>query len=74
MELYCDKQAERNMIQSIIPIGSILGLIIVNSLSDIKGRKFAFILVQIVGIVGVGCNSKIMQWLFSEDSYQPYGL
>jgi hypothetical protein len=61
MELYCDKQAERNIIQSIIPVGSILGLIIGSSLSDFKGRRFALILVQIVGIVGVGCNFKTMQ-------------
>jgi len=57
MELYCgDKQEDRNIIQSIMPIGSILGLIIVSSLSDIQGRKFALIFVQIVGIIGVGCN------------------
>jgi len=59
MELYCgDKQVQRNIIQSIIPIGSILGLLIVNSLSDIKGRKFALVFVQIVGIIGVGRNCK----------------
>jgi len=61
MELYCgDKQEDRNIIQSIMPIGSILGLIIVSSLSDIQGRKFALIFVQIVGIIGVGCNWKFM--------------
>ena len=68
MELYCgDKQEDRNIIQSIMPIGSILGLLIVlliswvNSLSDIKGRKFALIFVQIVGIIGVGRNCKNIQ-------------
>jgi len=53
MELYCDKQVDRNVIQSIIAIGSIFGLIIVNSTSDILGRKFALIFIQIVGILGV---------------------
>jgi MFS family permease len=42
--------------QSIIPIGAVFGLIVINRISDKFGRKMAIILCQFVGIVGVGCN------------------
>lgn len=61
MELYCDKQLERNIIQSILPVGSMFGLIFTNCLSDIKGRKFALILVQVIGILGVGRKFEIIK-------------
>lgn len=50
--LYCDEQFDRNLIQAVIPIGAIIGLIIVNFISDSKGRRYALILVQAVGILG----------------------
>lgn len=44
MELYCDQQYKRSIIQSSLAIGSLMGLIIMNVLSDLKGRKLALVI------------------------------
>lgn len=43
MRLYCSEQYKRSLIQSSLAIGSLLGLIIMNVISDIKGRRFALL-------------------------------
>lgn len=56
MGLYCDMASARVLIQSIFPIGSFIGLIVVNLLSDTRGRKFAFQLTLSICLVGILCN------------------
>lgn len=56
MELYCEQQTQRNVIQAINPIGSIFGLFIVNFLSDYKGKKFALIIAQMVAMLSIVMN------------------
>lgn len=56
-ELYCDRQSSRDIIQSSLFVGSVLGLFIMNMVSDIKGRKFGFIVSLISAEVGVGCKN-----------------
>ncbi len=56
MRLYCDGQIDRNLIQSISSIGSVIGLFVVNSVGDWKGKKIAMILALSVGIIGVLCS------------------
>lgn len=53
MGLYCDMESARVLIQSIFPIGSFIGLIVVNLLSDTRGRKFAFQLTLSICLVGI---------------------
>lgn len=59
MGLYCSEgQVDRNIIQSISAIGSIIGLFVINMTSDIKGRKAAMILalsVASLSILGIFC-------------------
>ena len=43
-ELYCDRQTERNIIQSSLFIGSVCGLFLMNMISDMFGRKFAYLI------------------------------
>jgi hypothetical protein len=43
------------MIQAALPIGSILGLLIMNVISDLKGRRFALIIALSVAIAGIIC-------------------
>ena len=52
-KLYCDRQYERTLIQSVASIGSFFGLIIINYISDKKGKRTALIVSQIFGIFGV---------------------
>ena len=43
--LYCGEKADdRNLIQSMVGLGSLFGVIIVNILSDFIGRKFSYLL------------------------------
>ncbi len=52
LRLYCDGQTDRTFIQSSVSIGAILGLLVVNYVSDNRGRKVALLLVQSVAILG----------------------
>lgn len=60
-ELYCDNQTYRNLVQSTLYIGSILGLFIMNMLSDTKGRKYSFILSWAIANTGIICTTLIIQ-------------
>jgi len=42
--LYCDRQTERDLIQALLSVGSLLGLILMNVISDIRGRKLALVI------------------------------
>ena len=55
--LYCENQTYRNLIQSTLYIGSVIGLFIMNMLSDTKGRKFSFVLSLAIANVGVLCKN-----------------
>jgi len=56
MRLYCEMNSARVLIQSIFPIGSFIGLIIVNLLSDTRGRKFALQLTISICLAGILCT------------------
>lgn len=43
MGLYCSQQYKRSIIQSSLSVGSLLGLVIMNVLSDLKGRRYALL-------------------------------
>lgn len=55
-DLYCDNQTYRNLIQSTLYIGSVMGLFIMNMLSDTKGRKFSFLLSWGIANIGILCK------------------
>lgn len=53
-KLYCDRKDDRNLIQSLYGLGSMLGVVFVNFISDYNGRKFSIILsiaVQVVSMI-----------------------
>jgi MFS family permease len=58
--LYCARQGERELIQSLLSIGSLLGLITMNFLSDIKGRKFALIGSLCIGLLSAFCKEWVI--------------
>ena len=51
--LYCDGQVNRNLIQSITAVGSIVGLFVINFIGDIKGKKVGFIVALFVSIFAI---------------------
>ena len=53
MGLFCDKEAARVAVQSTFPIGSFVGLIIINLFSVTKGRKVALQSTLIISVLGV---------------------
>lgn len=53
--LYCDRQFERNLIQSAFAVGAFFGLFGFLYISDMNGRRFGLILTQIIGIISVCC-------------------
>ena len=53
-KLYCNKKDDRNLIQSLYGLGSMLGVVFVNFISDYNGRKFSIILsiaVQVISMI-----------------------
>lgn len=54
--LYCDLQWARLTIQSIFPIGSFAGLMIINLISDTRGRRTAILLDLVIAVCGVLCK------------------
>lgn len=60
MGLYCEKEAERDAIQSILSLGSLIGLLLMNYLADLKGRKKAFIINLIAGFFGMFCKNVVI--------------
>lgn len=57
--LYCDRQSDRTDVQSTIFIGSILGLLLINYFSYLKGKRLAILAVQIISIIGVSSIYKL---------------
>lgn len=53
-KLYCDDEFERSMIQSGLFLGAIAGMLTLVPASDLKGRRFAFIIAYSLEIAGVG--------------------
>ena len=56
MGLYCDRQGQRDAIQSLLSIGSLVGLVVMNFVSDLRGRKFVLIIDLIVAVFGSLCT------------------
>jgi MFS family permease len=56
MDLYCTRQYQRSIIQSSLSIGSLLGLIIMNIVGDLKGRKYALLVDLILAVLSSLCN------------------
>ena len=44
---------DRNIIQSITAIGSIVGLFVINFVSDIKGKKVGLMVALLIAIIAV---------------------
>lgn len=61
--LYCDREGERDAIQSLLSLGSLLGLVLMNYLADLKGRKTALMLDLVIGIMGIACKTLLMKLL-----------
>ena len=51
--LYCEKNWARVTIQSIFPLGSFIGLLIMNVISDTRGRRQAFLGAMAISIFAV---------------------
>jgi MFS family permease len=51
--LYCGKNWARVIIQSISPLGSFIGLLIMNVISDTRGRRQAFLISLAISIFAV---------------------
>ena len=68
MNLYCNQQIDRNAIQSILALGSFVGLLVVNYISDHKGRKVAILTIQIVAILGFTGKSIFRKLQYLEHS------
>lgn len=54
MELYCAQQIKRTIIQSSLSVGSLIGLIVMNIVSDMKGRRTALLIDLCLAMVSVG--------------------
>jgi MFS family permease len=58
-KLYCgDEKNTRALIQSMLGIGAILGVLLINLISDYQGRKFSFILALLLGGLSVICKKR----------------
>jgi MFS family permease len=53
--LYCDYEWARVLIQSSFPIGSFTGLMVMNLISDMQGRRRAFLIALAVTVGGILC-------------------
>lgn len=51
MGLYCDRQHERDLIQSLLSVGSLLGLVLMNLLSDLRGRRLALFIDLVIAVI-----------------------
>lgn len=45
-----------------IGIGAVVGVVIINAISDYRGRKFSFILALILGSLSVSCTKPLMKF------------
>jgi MFS family permease len=60
--LYCDRSTDRNLVQSFIYVGAIIGLWVLTPLADERGPKKMFIIALALCISGVLRTSQPMQW------------
>ena len=56
MKLYCENEWARDLIQSIFGIGCIIGLFVMNLVSDTKSRKLAVMLCLSITFIGFSRN------------------
>lgn len=54
--LYCDNSTERNIIQSAVYIGAIIGLLGLVPFADSKGKKKMFLIAISLCIIGLLCK------------------
>jgi len=54
--LYCDLEWARVLIQACFPIGSFTGLMVMNLISDTRGRRQAFLISLSITVVGIICT------------------
>ena len=64
--LYCDKSASRNIVQSSIYIGSIIGLLVLTPFADEKGKKKVFLIAIALCIFGLLSNYFLIKWMSLE--------
>jgi MFS family permease len=53
--LYCDLEWARVLIQACFPIGSFTGLMVMNLVSDTRGRRQAFLISLFITVIGIIC-------------------
>lgn len=56
IRLYCDLEWARVLIQAFFPIGSFTGLMVMNLISDTRGRRQAFLIALSVTVIGIICK------------------
>ena len=61
MQLYCDKQEQRDAVQFVLLIGSFFGSFLINFASEAKGRKFALLLALGCGTIGMSSMNVLMK-------------
>lgn len=59
MGLYCERQHERDLIQSLLSAGSLIGLVFMNFLSDLRGRRLALIIDLAIAVASSLCTYEI---------------
>lgn len=64
--LYCDRSTERNLIQSAIYIGAIIGLLGLTPFADSKGKKKMFLIAIALCIIGIFSINELIQWTLWE--------
>jgi hypothetical protein len=61
LELYCDKQFERNSMQSVLALGSVFGLLVTNYVSDHWGKRTSMLLIEAIAAVGFAGRHSFIQ-------------
>ena len=59
--LYCERKFGRSVIQSFLYMGSVVGLFVMNVVSDTYGRRFGFLVAMTTATFGVARNSGLTQ-------------
>jgi MFS family permease len=66
LSLYCEGQVDRNLIQSMSSVGSVVGLLVVNFYSDTQGKKKAMLMTLLIGMFSTARKSWSNQSLLQE--------
>jgi len=56
MKLYCGNKVNRVVYQTLFSIGSLIGLLFMNTLADTKGRRFSTLLSMALVLTGILCK------------------